>query len=46
MHLIYPFFQLHKKGQTDQAKADLARLAEVRKRREAEAAQKKAEAEG
>ena len=30
----------------DEAKADMARLAEVRKRREAAAAAKKAEAEG
>merc|ERR1711920_966082 len=34
--------QLHKEGKTDEAKADLARLEEVKKRRE-EAAIKKAE---
>merc|ERR1712228_418874 len=34
--------QLHKEGKTDEAKADLARLEEVKKRRE-EAAAKKAE---
>lgn len=34
--------QLHKEGKTDEAKADLARLAEVKKRREEEA-QKRAE---
>jgi len=34
------YMQLHLAGKTDQAKADMARLAEVRKRRE-EAAKKK-----
>jgi len=37
--------KLHAAGKTDQAKGDLARLAEVRKRREAEAAKRTAAAE-
>jgi hypothetical protein len=37
--------KLHAEGKTDQARADLERLALVRERREAEAARKKAEAE-
>jgi len=32
--------KLHEAGKTDEAKADLARLAEIRKKREAEAARK------
>ena len=39
------FDKLHAEGKTDQARADLERLALVRERREAEAARKKAEAE-
>ena len=38
--------QLHEQGKTDQAKADLARLAKIRAEREAAAAKRKAEAEG
>ena len=39
------FEKLHAEGKTDQARADLERLALVKERREAEAARKKAEAE-
>ncbi|KAF8259724.1 casein kinase substrate phosphoprotein PP28-domain-containing protein [Lactarius quietus] len=39
-------FQLHLEGKTDQAKADLSRLAKIRAEREAAAAKRKAEAEG
>lgn len=46
LHVYSIHYQLHKKGQTEQARSDLARLAEVRKQREEEAAKKKAEAEG
>jgi hypothetical protein len=38
--------QLHLEGKTDQAKADLARLASVRKEREEAAAKRKAEQDG
>lgn len=38
--------QLHLQGKTDEAKADLARLAKVRAEREAAQAKRKAEAEG
>lgn len=38
--------QLHTEGKTDEAKADLARLAKIRAEREAAAAKRKAEAEG
>ena len=38
--------QLHAQGKTDQAKADLARLAKIRAEREAAQAKRKAEAEG
>ena len=38
--------QLHVQGKTDQAKADLSRLAKIRAEREAAAAKRKAEAEG
>lgn len=37
--------KLHAEGKTDEAKADLARLAVIKERRAAEAARKKAEAE-
>lgn len=37
--------KLHAEGKTDEAKADLARLAIIKERREQEAARKKAEAE-
>lgn len=37
--------KMHAEGKTDQARADLERLALVKERREAEAARKKAEAE-
>lgn len=36
------YMQLHLAGKTDQAKADMARLAEVRKRREEAAKQRQA----
>ena len=38
--------QLHLAGKTDQAKADLSRLAAIRKEREEAAAKRKAEQEG
>lgn len=38
--------QLHEQGKTDQAKADLARLAKIKAEREAAQARRKAEAEG
>ena len=38
--------KLHAAGKTDQAKADLARLAKIRKEREEAQAKRKAEAEG
>lgn len=37
------YWKLHMEGKTDQAKADLARLAQVKKRREEEAKKKEAE---
>jgi len=40
------YMQLHLAGKTDQAKADLARLAVVRKKREEAAAKKNAEKQG
>ncbi|KAK9453856.1 casein kinase substrate phosphoprotein PP28-domain-containing protein [Dipodascopsis uninucleata] len=39
------YWKLHAQGKTDQAKADLARLAIIRKEREAKAAERKAEQE-
>jgi len=39
------YWKLHEQGKTDQAKADLARLAAIRKERELAAAQRKAEQE-
>jgi Casein kinase substrate phosphoprotein PP28 len=39
------YAKLHAEGKTDEAKADLARLAIIREKREAEAARKQAEAE-
>jgi len=39
------YWQLHVQGKTDQAKADLSRLAKIRAEREAAAAKRKAEAE-
>jgi len=39
------YWKLHAEGKTDQAKADLSRLAEIRAKREAAAARRKAEAE-
>jgi hypothetical protein len=44
--LIIYFIQLHVQGKTDEAKADLSRLAKVRAEREAAQAKRKAEAEG
>ena len=44
--LLSPIHQLHVQGKTDQAKADLSRLAEIRAKREAAAARRKAEADG
>jgi Casein kinase substrate phosphoprotein PP28 len=38
--------KLHLAGKTDQAKADLARLTQIRKEREEAQAKRKAEAEG
>ena len=38
--------QLHAQGKTDEAKADLARLAKIRAERDAAQAKRKAEAEG
>ena len=38
--------QAHLRGETDQAKADLARLAQIRKQREEAQAKRKAEQEG
>jgi Casein kinase substrate phosphoprotein PP28 len=38
--------QLHVQGKTDEAKADLSRLAKIRAEREAAQAKRKAEAEG
>ncbi|KAG8735281.1 hypothetical protein FRC10_010771 [Ceratobasidium sp. 414] len=40
------YWKLHQAGKTDQARTDLARLAAIRKQREAAAAQRKQEAEG
>lgn len=37
---------MHQAGKTDEAKADLARLAKIRREREEAAAKRKAEAEG
>jgi hypothetical protein len=42
----FPRLQLHVQGKTDQAKADLARLAKIRKEREEAQAKRKAETEG
>ena len=42
----YFVFQLHVQGKTDEAKADLSRLAKIRAEREAAQAKRKAEAEG
>ncbi|OCB86029.1 hypothetical protein A7U60_g6927 [Sanghuangporus baumii] len=39
------YWKLHQQGKTDQAKADLARLAKIRKEREEALAKRKAEAE-
>lgn len=39
------YMKMHLAGKTDEAKADLSRLAEIRKQREAAAAQRKAEQE-
>ena len=44
--LIIYFVQLHVQGKTDEAKADLTRLAKVRAEREAAQAKRKAEADG
>ena len=41
-----PLYKLHAQGKTDEAKADLSRLAKIRAEREAAAAKRKAEAEG
>ena len=46
MLIIYFVFQLHVQGKTDEAKADLSRLAKIRAEREAAQAKRKAEAEG
>ena len=43
---VSPPRQLHAAGKTDQAKADLGRLAAIRKEREAAALKRKAEQEG
>jgi len=40
------YWKLHQEGKTDQAKADMARLAVIRKKREEAAAQRLAEAQG
>jgi Casein kinase substrate phosphoprotein PP28 len=40
------YWKAHLAGKTDQAKADLARLAQIRKEREEAQAKRKAEAEG
>ncbi|TFK48275.1 hypothetical protein OE88DRAFT_567038 [Heliocybe sulcata] len=40
------WWKLHEAGKTDQAKADMARLAKIRAERDAAAAKRKAEAEG
>jgi hypothetical protein len=40
------FFQLHEQGKTEQVKADLARLAKIKKEREEAQAKRKAETEG
>lgn len=40
------YAKAHAAGQTEQAKSDLARLQEIRKKRDAAAAQRKAEQEG
>ena len=45
-HRTRPLYQLHAQGKTDEAKADLSRLAKIRAEREAAAAKRKAEAEG
>jgi hypothetical protein len=42
----FAWLQLHVQGKTDQAKADLARLAKIRKEREEAQAKRKAETEG
>jgi len=39
------YWKLHAQGKTDEAKADLSRLAKIRAEREAAAARRKAEAE-
>lgn len=39
------YWKLHEQGKTEQAQADLARLAKIRAEREAAAAKRKAEAE-
>jgi hypothetical protein len=44
--MILTLVRLHQAGKTDQAKADLARLAKIRKDREAAQAARKAEEEG
>jgi hypothetical protein len=44
--LIIYFVQLHVQGKTDEAKADLSRLAKIRAEREAAQAKRIAEAEG
>ena len=51
MHILVEFLfsflsKLHVAGKTDQAKADLSRLAKIRADREAAAEKRKAEAEG
>lgn len=43
---MYKLLKLHLQGKTDQAKADLSRLAQIRKEREEAQAKRKAEAEG
>lgn len=40
------YWKLHQEGKTDQAKADMARLAIIRQKREEAAAQRLAEAQG
>lgn len=40
------YWKLHEQGKTDQAKADMSRLAKIRAEREAAAAKRKAETEG
>lgn len=45
-HCPLILLQLHVQGKTDEAKTDLARLAKIRREREAAQAKRKAEAEG